>query len=81
MIGGVDGPVALRKIPEKAPIALGAAEIGSGRPYVGVHPVPGSAGWAGSRGGPGGYLGHGRAEAAPVIAAAGRQKVEGVCVK
>ena len=76
---GHNGPRALRRIPEKALIALGAAEIGSGRPYVGVHPVPGSAGWAGSRGGPGGHLGHGRAvaEAAQEIAAAGRQ---GICV-
>ena len=31
MSGGADGPVALRRIPEKALIALGAAEIGSGR--------------------------------------------------
>ena len=36
MSGGADGPVALRRIPEKALIALGAAEIGSGRPYVGA---------------------------------------------
>ena len=34
MIGGANGPVTLRKIPEKAPIALGDAAIGSGRPSV-----------------------------------------------
>jgi len=57
MIGGVDGPVALRKIPEKAPIALGAAEIGSGRPYVGDIPGLAALDGLGAEAGPAAILG------------------------
>ena len=57
MIGGVDGPVALRKIPEKAPIALGAAEIGSGRPYVGDIPGLAALDGLGAEAGPAAVLG------------------------
>eukprot|EP00593_Proboscia_inermis_P011773 CAMPEP_0171325384 /NCGR_PEP_ID=MMETSP0816-20121228/116778_1 /TAXON_ID=420281 /ORGANISM="Proboscia inermis, Strain CCAP1064/1" /LENGTH=146 /DNA_ID=CAMNT_0011824551 /DNA_START=115 /DNA_END=555 /DNA_ORIENTATION=- len=38
LIGGENGPIPLRKIPEKALIALGDAELGMGRPYVGDIP-------------------------------------------
>ena len=57
MIGGVDGPVALRKIPEKAPIALGGAEIGSGRPYVGDIPGLAALDGLGAEAGPAAVLG------------------------
>ena len=57
MIGGVDGPVTLRKIPEKAPIALGGAEIGSGRPYVGDIPGLAALDGLGAEAGPAAVLG------------------------
>jgi len=57
MIGGANGPVMLRKIPEKAPIALGDAEIGSGRPYVGELPGLAALGGLGADAGPAAVLG------------------------
>ena len=57
MIGGADGPVTLRKIPTKAPIALGDAEIGSGRPYVGEIPGLAALGGLGADAGPAAVLG------------------------
>ena len=57
MLGGADGPVTLRKIPEKQPIALGAAEIGAGRPYVGEFPGLAALGGLGAGSGPAAVLG------------------------
>ena len=57
MIGGANGPVMLRKIPEKAPIALGDAEIGAGRPYVGEIPGLAALGGLGAGAGPAAVLG------------------------
>ena len=57
MIGGADGPILLRKIPEKAPIALGSAELGSGRPYVGELPGLAALGGIGDDAGPAAVLG------------------------
>ena len=57
MIGGANGPVTLRKIPEKAPIALGDAEIGAGRPYVGEIPGLAALGGLGADAGPAAVLG------------------------
>lgn len=69
MMGGPNGPITLRKIPEKAPIFLGAADIGAGRPYVGE--FPGLAALGGLRAGR--RPGDGRAAAAAAARAAGRQ--------
>ena len=57
MIGGANGPVMLRKIPQKAPIALGDAEIGAGRPYVGELPGLAALGGLGADAGPAAVLG------------------------
>ena len=57
MIGGANGPVMLRKIPEKAPIRLGTAELGSGRPYVGELPGLAALGGLGADAGPAAVLG------------------------
>jgi len=47
----------LRKIPEKAPIRLGTAELGSGRPYVGELPGLAALGGLGADAGPAAVLG------------------------
>jgi len=57
MIGGVNGPVTLRKIPDKAPIALGETQIGSGRPYVGELPGLSALDGLGANAGPAAVLG------------------------
>ena len=57
VIGGVDGPVTLRKIPAKAPIALGDAALGSGRPYVGAIPGLAALDGLGADAGPAAVLG------------------------
>lgn len=57
MIGGANGPVTLRKIPQKSPIALGDAEMGSGRPYVGELPGLAALGGLGAGAGPAAVLG------------------------
>ena len=57
MIGGANGPVGLRKIPEKVPIALGPAQIGAGRPYVGELPGLAALDGLGADAGPAAVLG------------------------
>mmetsp|Transcript_42433 Transcript_42433/g.83374 ORF Transcript_42433/g.83374 Transcript_42433/m.83374 type:complete len:404 (-) Transcript_42433:86-1297(-) len=57
MIGGVDGPVYLRKIPEKVPVELGGANLGSGRPYVGEIPGLAALDGLGAGAGPAAILG------------------------
>ena len=57
MIGGANGPVMLRKIQDKAPIRLGTAELGSGRPYVGELPGLAALGGLGADAGPAAVLG------------------------
>jgi hypothetical protein len=57
MMGGPNGPITLRKIPEKAPIFLGAADIGAGRPYVGEFPGLAALGGLDADSGPAAVLG------------------------
>ena len=57
MMGGPNGPITLRKIPEKAPIFLGAADIGAGRPYVGKFPGLAALGGLDADSGPAAVLG------------------------
>lgn len=57
MLGGANGPITLRKIPDKAPIDLGEAHIGSGRPYVGEIPGLAALDGLGDEAGPAAILG------------------------
>ena len=57
MIGGATGPVALTKVPEPVQIALGAADVGAGRPYVGELPGLAALGGLGADAGPAAVLG------------------------
>jgi len=57
MIGGAGGPVILRRIPQKSSIALGSAQLGSGRPYVGEIPGLAALGGLGADAGPAAVLG------------------------
>lgn len=56
-IGGAGGPVSLTKVPEPVQIALGDADIGLGRPYVGELPGLAALGGLGADAGPAAVLG------------------------